>query len=337
VVLGALLATLLMVLTIGSRQPATSCAIGSPIPSAAIALLPEAGAYVSSIPRDAHQDILGVDGDTLWLVSPDSVARLDPDGGPDRQGAIGPAIAIPDRPTGTAPRPGGWWIPSPRPNTLAQFLPDEGTFGAWIQIELVPYRIAAAADALYVTDYEAGRLARVDPATGATLVDLDFPQAAAVAVTDEGTVLASSRDGVLRWLDPVTLATLGESRIAGSVMSFVADGARLIVQRNSRGQLTTLDPLAVGSGEQGSGARATVLAFAAGAVWASEWAADSQPAPLLRLDPVTLEPIARTLPPRQSAAESLAAAADQLWSAGLDGVSGAPVLYRIEPNPCLDP
>src|SRR5262245_35649381 len=130
-VLGALLATMLLLLILGSRQPATSCAPPTSPSAERAAPLPEAGSYVSSIPRDAHQDIQGVAGDTLWLGAPDTIARLDPMGGPGGRGVIDSPIPIPDLPTGIPPRPGGWWISSPRPNSLVQFFPDTGTFGTW--------------------------------------------------------------------------------------------------------------------------------------------------------------------------------------------------------------
>jgi hypothetical protein len=335
-VLGALLATLLVLLTIGSRTPMTGCAPWSSSASPEIpGGLPEAGRYVGTIPREPGQEILGVDGDQLWLASSDSVARLDTNGGPDGQGVVAPSISIPTQDTGIPPSPGGWWIATPRPNSLVQFFPDTGTFGPRIHVDLVPYRVAADDDALFITDFEAGRLLKADPATGSTLVERELPQAAAIAISADGTVVVSSRDGELLWLDPDTLATLGDGRVAGAVMSFVPDGDRLIIQRNSRGQLTWFDPLEVGSEEHGRGARATALALGPGAIWASEWAQDSIPAPLLRLDPTTLLPIARSRPPARSAAESLAVVGDQLWSGGVDGTSGAPVLYRIEPNPCI--
>jgi hypothetical protein len=251
-------------------------------------------------------------------------------------GVVGDALPVPTRADeGGALRPGGWWLSETVPGAVVQFDPVAGAFGLVIELPITPYRAAAGPTALYVTDYQGGRLVRVDLASRAITADVPLVQAAAVAVTADGLLLVSSRDGRLQWRDPVSLRILGESRIQGAVMSLVQDGQRMIIQRNSSGWLTFVDPLVVGAQEYGGGASVTALALTPDAAWAAEFAAESRPAPLLRLDRDTLQPVARTMFAPGSATDGIVFADGAAWMDGSDPVSGQPSFFRIEPDPCV--
>jgi hypothetical protein len=337
-VLGASLLGLLLSFGIGGQRTAQVCQ--APMRSTeSSAALPEVGTIVATIARTADQDILGVHGGTLWLIGADSVVPVDPHGGADGLGAIGRRIAIPlpgaEPPFPDEPATSGWWLSERAPSSTIAFYPETGTFGPWIDVGLRPYRVAAGDDALYVTDFEGGRVAKFDLATRAVVAELELPGAAAVAIGPDGTVLVSSREGRLVWLDPESLDILGESRIGASVMHLVADGERMVVQRNAGGALTVIDPRSVGSGEEGVGATVTSLVLTPDSAWAAEYAPPSVISPpLLRLDRGTLEPVARTVPEPGTTGESLAVVDGDLWTTGTEVQNGLPALMRIDTDPC---
>lgn len=318
---------------IGGRPSITGC----PVPQGGT--LPPAVTTIAAIPRDADRDILGADGDTVWLIDTASVSPVDPHGGADGLGAIGEPIPIPLPGDPVAlpdvPASSGWWLTERAPSSTIAFFPRSATFGPWIDVGMRPYRIAASDEALFVTDFEAGRVARIDLATRAVAAKRELRQAAGIAIAPDGNVIVASRDGRLLWLDPATLETLGESAVGRSVMHLVPDGDRMIIQRNAGGPSTWFDPLDIGAAEQGAGAAVTSLALAPDAAWAAQYAPPAIVSPpLLRLDRTTLRPVAVTEPEPGTFTESLAVADGDVWTVGSDPADGLPELYRLEPLPC---
>ena len=92
-----------------------------------------------------------------------------------------------------------------------------------------------------MTDFENQRLVRVDTSAGKVTATRDLPDAAGVAVIDDGSVLVASRPGSLLEVDPLTLETLDEISIQGDVMTLIPDGGRVIITRNNADRLSTIN------------------------------------------------------------------------------------------------
>ena len=101
-----------------------------------------------------------------------------------------------------------------------------------------------------MTDFDNGRVIRVDTTTEEVTATRDIDQAAGVAVLDDGSVLVASRPGSLLEVDPVTLETIDEVWIQGDVMSLIPDGDRVIITRNNADRLSTIDPSNLGYGRE---------------------------------------------------------------------------------------
>ena len=216
----------------------------------------------------------------------------------------------------------GWWIGVGGTHELVRFDPTTRSIVERLQIETEAYNLASDGPIVYVTDFDNGRLVRVDTSTGELTATRDLEQAAGVAVLDDGSVLVASRPGSLLVVDPVTLETLDEISIQGDVMTLIPDGDRLIITRNNADRLSTIRPANLAAGEVLIETRISAFTLATDDAWGIDW----QTSDILRLDRETLE-IADRMPALSEGQDGISVVAGDLWVEGTN--DEGPVVHRV--------
>jgi glutamine cyclotransferase len=217
----------------------------------------------------------------------------------------------------------GWWIGVDGTHELVRFDPATRSIVRRLQIETEAYNLASDGPIVFVTDFENGRVIRVDTTTGEVTATRDLEQAAGVAVLDDGSVLVASRPGSLLEMDPVTLETLDEVSIQGDVMTLIADGDRVIVTRNNADRVSTIDPANLGAGEDLiDDTRISAFTLTADDAWGIDW----QTSDILRLDRDALTIVER-MPALSEGQDGISVVAGDLWVEGTN--DDGPVVHRV--------
>jgi streptogramin lyase len=326
------------VIVAGARQARLSVA---PPPSAApfvtsgpatAALLPAGWSHVADVPRlDGDGVGPAVDG-VLVLANAGmgDLGFLDPTAGDGGQVVARLDVGARSRGLPMAPDARGWWIGIGGEHELIRFDPATRSIVRRLPIEAEAYNVASAGPIVYVTDFERGRLVRVDTSTGIVTAARDLVQAAGIAVLPDGSVMVASRPGALLEVDPVTLATLDEAAVQGDLMNLIPDGGRLIITRNNADRLSTIDPDNLSAGEELTETRISAFTVTDTAAWGIDW----QTGDILRLDRGTLA-VTERVPALSAGQDGISVAAGDLW---IEGMSvGGPVIHRVRPGEVAAP
>jgi hypothetical protein len=303
--------------------PTPSPSPSAPAPSGPV--LPAGWSHVADVPREAADGVNSELDGLLVLTNAErgELAFLDPaagDGGPPMRvdlGGTGRGLPM-------ARSADGWWIAIGSTRELVRFDPVTRTVVQRVLIGVEGYNVAVDGAIVYVADFEAGRVVRVDTSTDGVTASIELPSAAGIAVLADGRVLVASRPGTLRELDPVTLETIEEIAIQGDVVTLMPDGDRVIITRNNADRLSTIDPYDIAAGEELIETRISAFIVTPDVAWGIDWATSD----VLRIDRATLAVVER-IPALSAGQDGIALAAGDLW---IEGTSDAgPVVHRLRP------
>ena len=217
----------------------------------------------------------------------------------------------------------GWWIGVGGTHELIRFDPTTRSIARRLQIETEAYNVASDGPIVYVTDFDNGRVVRVDTTTEMVTATRDVEQAAGVAVLDNGSVLVATRPGSLLEVDPMTLETLEEISIQGDVTTIIPDADRVIITRNNADRLSTVDPANLAAGEDLiDETRISAFTLTEGDAWGIDW----QTSDILRLDRETLTIVER-MPALSEGQDGISVVAGDLWVEGTN--DDGPVVHRV--------
>jgi glutamine cyclotransferase len=307
-----------------SVVPPSPSALVTPAPATG-PVLPAGWSHVADAPR-IDFDGVGPELDGLLVLVNARIGDLgflDPARGEGGEIVERVDIGPQSRGLPTAMDDEGWWIGVGGTHELVRFDPATRSIVRRLQIETEAYNLASNGPIVFVTDFENGRVIRVDTTTGEVTATRDLEQAAGVAVLDDGSVLVASRPGSLLEMDPVTLETLDEVSIQGDVMTLIADGDRVIVTRNNADRVSTIDPANLGAGEDLiDDTRISAFTLTADDAWGIDW----QTSDILRLDRDALTIVER-MPALSEGQDGISVVAGDLWVEGTN--DDGPVVHRV--------
>jgi hypothetical protein len=188
-------------------------------------------------------------------------------------------------------------------------------------IVAVPYRVAPAGSVVWVTDFEGGRVLRVDASTGEVELSVDVSRPTGVAVTSDAVWVATYSGAVVR-LDPSTGTRVASYSIAHNATDVYPVGDQLwIVGINGRRleRLDTATGLVAAWTDE-----VTAISFLDG----RPWAAVSGGA-LVELHPITLERIG-AVRLGDVTTDQMVATGGRLWAFG--ATADETFLYGVRPS-----
>jgi streptogramin lyase len=288
--------------------------------------LPAGWSHVADPPREDGDGVVVEFGGLLVIANAGhgEIAFLDPAAGDGGQIVARRTVGAPSRGLPMARTGALWWIGVGGSFELVLFDPAGRSVVRRIPIGAEAYNLAAFGDVVYVSDFENGRLLRVDTSTDEVTASVPLVQAAGVAVLPDGSVLVASRPGSLLEVDPVTLETLEETTIQGDVMTLIPDGDRVIITRNNADRLSTIDPDNLAAGEDLPETRISAFTMTDEEAWGIDWMSGE----VLRLNRDSLAVVER-VPPISDGQDGIALAAGDLWVEGT--TADGPVVHRIRP------
>lgn len=199
-----------------------------------------------------------------------------------------------------------------------------GAPGAAVQVGEVPLRLAEVGGALWVTVFNEGVVAEVDPVAGTLLRTVDVgPEPEGIAVQDGHLFVVAQESAELVEVDPVAGAVVARYPVGGAPRQVASDGTALFVTDNEGGVVVRVvpgDPSATTRSAEVCAAAQSVLVLD-GLVRAS--CADA----VVALDPASLAEEGRV--PLTGSPDGLAAGPD---GALLVTLQDGPALVSVPPD-----
>jgi hypothetical protein len=189
-------------------------------------------------------------------------------------------------------------------------------------IDAVPYRVVPAGDTVWVSDFDGGRVLKVDAVAGRVLGAVEVARPTGIAVTPAG-VYVVGYVGDLVLIDPATMSATRGLPISGNATDLLPVEGGLLIW-GLRGRVLERVDIDVGT-VVATKSRVTAVATLEGAPWA---ALDT--GRVARLDPQSLVSTAE-VDLGQVRTDQLVASADRLW-AYIEAGDGT-YLYGIRPAP----
>jgi YVTN family beta-propeller protein len=224
--------------TVGGRLWVASADTGS-----VVQINPDTGRVEQTVPVGATPLRMAADGDLLW-VSVFSNSHLV---GVDTTTHTVVKEIVLDRGTeGVAVGFGSVWVVRQHANEVTR-LNRDGTVLTRIPVDLTPRLITAGTDAVWVSNYGAGTLSRIDPAGNSVRSSAVVCAGAQGLVEHDGVVWVScTRAGEVVAVDAGTLAVLGRVAVPGEPDGIRVIDGRLFVVATAGPTLVelTLDPIA---------------------------------------------------------------------------------------------
>jgi hypothetical protein len=176
-------------------------------------------------------------------------------------------------------------------------------------IDAVAYRIEPSRAEIWVTDFEGGRVLRVDPATGTVSGSVLVERPTGVAVTP-GMVYAVGYGGELVAILPTTLTVVGRYPVAKDGTDVLTVGDDLFIWGIKGRRLERFDPVAGAVAAWTEGV--TAVALVGDQPWASVSSTSTRAAALVTLDPNSLD-WSSAVPLGDAMPDQLVASSGRLW------------------------
>ena len=189
-------------------------------------------------------------------------------------------------------------------------------------IDAVPYRILPAGDVLWVTDFDGGRVLRIDSSDGTVLGTIAIGRPTGVAVSG-ASVWVVDYVGNLYEIDPSTDTVLDRLDVEGEASDIAVVGDGLLIWGLRGRDLERLDMTNRSISARLPGV--TGMALLDGVPWAAV-----RPAAVVRLDAERLVPLAGVAL-GDAATDQLVAGGGRLWVYA-SGAAGAEII-AIDPDP----
>jgi hypothetical protein len=193
--------------------------------------------------------------------------------------------------------------------TLDRIDPGSMRITARWDIDAVPYRIQPSGQEIWVTDFEGGRVLRVDASTGAVSGSVFVERPTGIAVTP-GMVYAVGYGGELVAILPTTLTVVGRYPVAQDGTDVLAVGDDLFIWGINGRRLERFDPAAGAVAAWTEGV--TGVALVGDQPWASVSGTSTRTAALVTLDANSLG-WTSAVPLGDAMPDQLVASSGRLW------------------------
>jgi ABC-type transport system substrate-binding protein/DNA-binding SARP family transcriptional activator len=255
------------------------------------------------IPVGGTPSALAAGGSAVWVTSvPGAVVkRIDPATNAvtrsiDLGGARASAIAFGF---------GLLWVADTTDETLLGFDPVTGALKAPISLDLQPEALVVGAGALWVSDYDAGLVARIDAHSGGSIPIPVGRGPVALAVGDRAVWVANNLDSTVSRIDPVSDTATQFNSAGLDPVAIAVDGSSVVVANGHSSTIARLDARSGRVlGTTALGGDPTALVTGGGRLWVGARPIEPHHGGelvLLHRTPLALDPAkADDLPPMQS-------------------------------------
>jgi YVTN family beta-propeller protein len=179
---------------------------------------------------------------------------------------------------------GGGKRPVSAADSVAAISPSTGATNAVVPLGSSPSELAAGAGAVWVSEYNANSVLRIDPATRAVQMIPAGSTPSGIAVSAGAVWVANSFGGTVSWINPAVNRVVKTIPVGNGPAGVAVGGGSVWVTNSSDGTLSRIDAL-TGKPQLTIplGGGATGVAVGVGAVWVS----DSTSGRVVRVDPQT--------------------------------------------------